>query len=101
MDAIFYDDSILYLGEYVSKADGLLRGFETGRDGERAFKELRKRFKEARQPLWGQASFELQSDGTFNMKWGYENCDEHGNTKFDEKEYHRIHEERRRRLNVK
>ena len=101
MDAIFYDDSILYFGEYLSATDGLPRDFETSSAAERAFEAIRRRFKETGQPLWGQACFVLQSDGKFNVKWGYENCDEQGNTKFDEAEYHRIHEERRSRLNAK
>ena len=100
MEAIFYPDSITYLGEYERQADGKSRSFGTTRSGERAFRELRKKFKEAGKQLWGQAVFEIRSDGKFNMKWGYENCDENGNTVFDEDEYLKRSEERRKRLTV-
>ena len=46
-------------------------------------------------------SFELQSEGEFKMTWGYENCDENGDTRFDEEEYMRLDEQRRQRANRK
>jgi hypothetical protein len=97
VEAIFFSDSIDFETEYVSET-GKFRGFATTMAGDRAFKQLRRRFKEAGKPVWGQACFELQSDGTFSMKWGYENCDANGDTIFDEETWSRRHEERRQRL---
>jgi hypothetical protein len=77
-----------------------LRDFGTIVRGERAFRELRRKFKETGKPLWGQASFELHSDGKFKMKWGYDNCDENGDTIFNEEEELKRSEERRKRLTV-
>jgi hypothetical protein len=98
MDVIFYSDGSTYEGEYIRKADGKLRGFATSPSGERAFRELRRMFKESDKALWGQASFELHPDGKFKMKWGYDNCDENGDTIFNEEEELRRCEERRKRL---
>lgn len=97
-DAIFYPNSSIYEAEYVRLADGKIRDVLPTNDGDRAFRELRKLFKQAGQRVWGQASFELRPDGTFNMRWGYENCDANGNTRFDEDEELRRHEKRRLRL---
>ncbi|MBL8816783.1 MAG: hypothetical protein JNL58_12185 [Planctomyces sp.] len=55
-------------------------------------------FKGAGKPLWGRASFELTSNGKFNMKWGYEDCDNDGYAIFDEAIELRKSEERHRRL---
>jgi len=98
MEVIFYPHSSTYVGEYTRKADGVPRDFETSHSAQRAFREIRKKFKEAGKPLWGRAWFELQPDGRFNMKWGYDNCDENGDTRFDKKEEFKRHEERHRRL---
>src|SRR5262249_52738512 len=98
MVAVFYADSITYFGEYTSAADGRLKDFGTLREAQRAFREIRKRFREAGKPLWGQATFELKSDGKFNIKWGYDNCDENGDTRFDDENYKKQDEERRKRL---
>lgn len=97
VDAVFFSDSSDYVGEYATSSDKST-DFEVTMEVTRAFKELRRKFKESGKPLWGQASFELQSDGKFNMKWGYDNCDESGNTIWDEQEWHRRQEERRIRL---
>lgn len=97
VDAVFYSDGITFLGEYT-RADGVLRSFETGRSGDKALRELRSRFKDARQPVWGQAHFELCADGKFNMRFGYENCDSNGDTVFDEDRYVQMVEERHKRL---
>jgi hypothetical protein len=97
VDAVFFADSSDYVGEYASSS-GRSVDFEITMEVTRGFKELRRKFKESGKPLWGQASFELHSDGKFNMKWGYNNCDENGNTIWDEQEWHRRQEERRNRL---
>jgi hypothetical protein len=97
-EALFYPNSSTYEAEYTRKVDGVARGFQPTDNGGRAFRQLRKKFKEAGKPLWGKACFELHSDGKFNMKWGYENCNENGDTIFNEEEELRRHEERRKRL---
>jgi|SRR5271157_3578627 len=98
MEAIFYNNSSTYFGEYTRKADGKLRDFGTTRSGERAFREARRRFRDAGNKPWGRATFELFPDGKFIMKLGYDGCDENGDTVFDEVEELRRHEERRNRL---
>jgi hypothetical protein len=98
MDVIFYPGSSIYLGEYTRKADGAPRSFGTTKSGERAFRELRNKFKESGKQLWGQAYFELHSDGKFDMKWGYDDCDENGDTRFDEEKEFKRNEERFKRL---
>ena len=98
MEAIFYSGSSTYLGEYTRKADGKLRSFATASSGERGFRELRKKFKQAGKPLWGSACFEMQSSGRFNMKFGYEDCDENGDTRFDADEELKRAEARHKRL---
>lgn len=81
-------------GTYRSEA-GKLRGFATSKNCHRAFRELRRKFEEAGQPIWGQAHFVLYSDGKFNMKWGYENCDANGDTLYDDEAWARRQEKRR------
>jgi hypothetical protein len=97
-EALFFQDSSTYEAEYTRKADGKQRGFQPSSGGSRAFRELRKKFKEAGKPVWGRACFQLNSNGTFNMKWGYDNCDENGDTLFSEEDELKRHEERRKRL---
>jgi hypothetical protein len=96
-EATFFSDSIDFSGEYIP-TKGSPRSFKVGREITNAFEELRQRFKEAGKPLWGQAIFELQSDGKFNMKWGYDNCDENGDTIWNQEKWSRLQEERRLRL---
>ena len=98
IEAIFYSECITYDAEYNRKADGKARSFATTLDGDRAFRELRKLFKSSGVPVWGRACFELQPDGKFVMKWGYDNCDDNGDTLFDAEQELRRHEERRMRL---
>src|SRR5262249_44676857 len=100
MEAIFYSGSSTYFGEYRRTSDGKPRDFPTTAQGERAFRDLRKKFKEAAKRLWGQARFEFHADGKFNIKWVYENCDENGDTIFNEEREMKRHEERRKRLSA-
>ena len=79
-EAIFYLQSIVYEAGYTRKSDGMVRGFQPASGGSRAFRELRKRFKDAGKPLWGRACFRSWPDGTFNMKWGYDGCGTASNT---------------------
>jgi hypothetical protein len=97
MDAIFFDDSVTYFGEYTTP-DGRLKGFGPDRDGQLAFRELRRKFADVGKPLWGQAAFEMNAEGKFKMSWGYENCDENGDTIFDEEREHQRNDDRRKRL---
>jgi hypothetical protein len=96
-EAIFFENNINFIGEYVSEA-GKERDFAVPLYARRAFQELRRKFKEANQPLWGQASFELCPDGKFSLKWGYDHCDENGNTIWDDVEWGRMQSERHKRL---
>lgn len=83
-EAMFFPDGSTYEAEFTRKFDGKVRSFLPKDGGDRAFRQLRKKFKDAGKPLWGKARFDLRPDGTFNMKWGYEDCDEEGYLKFNE-----------------
>jgi hypothetical protein len=96
--AIFYSDSSTYEAEYVREADGRAIGFQQASDGARAIRELRKAFRLAGLPVWGQVRFIVRSDGSFNAQWGYDGCDANGDLPFDEEAELRRHEERRQRL---
>ena len=97
IDIIFFSGMIASYGEFIS-SDGKLRDFQTSWNIQRTFMELRAKFKESGKPVWGQATFEITSDGKFSMKWGYENCDANGDTVFDEEREHQREETRRLRL---
>ena len=97
MEAIFYTDSIDFDAEYTRET-GQVASFGINLATSRVFRALRKQFKEAGQPVWGQARFELRADGKFNMTFGYENCDEKGDTIFDAEKWHQRQAERRKRL---
>lgn len=100
IQAVFFPESSEYHGEYVTES-GEEQDCEVTMEASRAFRDLRRKFKDAGQPLWGQAHFELFPTGKFNMKWGYENCDKNGDTIWNEDEWHRQLEERRNRLSQK
>ncbi len=99
IDIIFFPGMITSFGEYTTSS-GSLKDFTTSWNIQRTFMELRAKFKEANTPLWGQATFNLTSEGKFSMSWGYENCDENGDTIFDEDREHQREESRRLRLNA-
>lgn len=96
--ALFFADGSTYEAEYVRQADGVARSFVPEDDGDRAVRELRKAFRQAGHPVWGQVRFTLRSDGSFNAEWGYEGCDANGDLPFDEETELRRHEQRQRRL---
>jgi len=98
MEAVFFCDAIDYYGEYTRKVNGVARGFQTILRGERAFRDLRKLFKDVGQPLWCKACFDLDENGKFNMKFEYDDCDDDGFARFDEIEQLRQDEERNQRL---
>ena len=97
-EALFYPDSSTYEAEYVRLSDGEAISFQPASDGDRAIRELRKAFRQAGKPVWGQVRFLLRADGSFNAQWGYEGCDANGDLPFDEENAFRRHEERRLRL---
>jgi hypothetical protein len=97
-EAIFFSGSSIYEAEYTRRSDGVVLSFQPTSAGSRALRQLRKKFKEAGKRLWGQARFELRPDGKFNMQWGYENCDDNGDTRFDEEAELQRSEQRRLRL---
>lgn len=97
-EVIFFSRSIVFEAEYTRKADRVARSFLPARSGQRAFRQLRERFEGAGKKLWGRASFELRPDGAFNLKWGYDDCDENGFALFDADEEVRRSEARQRRL---
>jgi hypothetical protein len=97
-EAIYFSDSSLYEAEYSRKTDGVPRSFEPAEEGIDAFDALRQRFVDAGQPVWGRAVLELNHDGTFGIKWGYDDCDANGDTIFDEEQELARRDARRRRL---
>jgi hypothetical protein len=100
IEAIFYSDSITWETEYNREGGGLA-SFAMPSRANSAFREIRRKFKEAGLPVWGQARFELNAGGKFKMTWGYDNCDKNGDTIFDEAEWSRRHDERTKRLSGK
>lgn len=93
--ALFYADSSTYEAEYV-RPDGIARSFAP--DGDRAIREMRRLFKQAGRPVWGQMWFLLRADGSFNVQLGYDGCDPNGDLPFDAPAELRRHEDRRLRL---
>jgi hypothetical protein len=68
-EAIFFAEGSTYEAEYTRMTDGKARSFLPNDDGDEAFRQLRKKFKDAGKPFWGKARFELYPDGTFDMQW--------------------------------
>jgi hypothetical protein len=97
-EAIFFADGSIYEAEYVRTQDGKVVGFHTASDGPKVFRELRKLFKSQGKKLWGKARFHMSSDGTFDLKFDYDNCDPEGNAIFDEEQELARHIARHRRL---
>jgi hypothetical protein len=100
LHAMFYEDGSTYEAEYARQKDGKAIGLATSSDGSRAIRDMRKAFRLAGQPVWGQLLFVLRADGTFNCKWSYEGCDANGDLPFDEEEKIRRHDNRRHRFNA-
>lgn len=100
MEAIFYSESSTYIGEYTRSVDGKARSFPTSGKGSRAFRALRERFREEGKPLWGRARFDLRPDGTFDIQWIYDNCDENGDTIFDPEQERKESDARYARLSA-
>lgn len=98
IDAVYYPEGADYDGEYITEAGKERSGGVTIK-ATQVFDELRRKFKDAGHRVWGRATFELHSDGAFNMKWDYDNCDENGDKIWDPDEWSRQQDERRLRLN--
>jgi hypothetical protein len=86
MEAVFYSDHIDYYGEYAASDESKPQSYLTGRDGRRAFEELRELFKAQSKPVWCRAHFVLGADGKFKMELGYDDCDANGNARYDAEE---------------
>lgn len=99
-EATFYPGSSMYEAEYVGKKEGKARNLSPAEDGEEAFHELRKLFKAAGKPLWGRAVFTIFPSGKFDMKFGYDECDEKGNAIYNREEKMRRVLDRAKRLNA-
>ena len=98
LEAVFFSDSSTYLGEYHGKEDGKLASFEVPLSTVRIFRELRTLVRESGKPVWGGVVFSLINSGKFTMNWNYENCDENGDTIFDEEAEHKKHLARNERM---
>lgn len=98
MEVTFHDGSIDYHGEYTRSVDGVPRSFGTPRIARDAFKDIRSLFKQSGKPLWGSATFNLDSNGQFNMKWNYDDCDENGYARYDSEAWLKRQEEDQYRL---
>jgi hypothetical protein len=91
MDAIFYDGSVSYYGAYLVSNEEYCTDFDTNRDAERAFREMRGLWLKCGKVPWGRARFNLFSTGKFNLQLSYDDSDENGFARFDEDadmEYH-------------
>lgn len=98
LEVVFYPDGSQVTGEYARKSDGKTRDLGASIASLRAFSDLRNQFKKEQRPLWGRATFEMSADGKFNLKWGYDDCDENGFAIFDDEAAQRKFEERFKRL---
>lgn len=97
IEAVFYDGTRDYYAEYLSEA-GKVRSFRMDLEPPRTLRELRQKFKDSGQPVWGQMRFELLPSGKFNLHWGYENCDANGDTIFIAEEWHKREDSHRHRV---
>jgi hypothetical protein len=95
--AVFYADSISWYPESVT-ASGKLESVDCNRDLRWAFQDFRQAFREAGKLAWGEVVFTMHADGTINVQFKYENCDENGNRIWDAEEWSRRHDEWVRRL---
>jgi hypothetical protein len=98
MEAVFYPNSIGYTGDYTATDGGKLKSYATGTPGEIAFRELRELFRNAGQPVWCRAQFEIRSDGKFTMDWNYDDSDENGDARLNEDNFLKEKKARRDRL---
>jgi hypothetical protein len=84
IDVVFYSEHARFWGEYLPSSGPPSKSFTTTRECRAAFEGIRQKFKDAGKALWCRAHFELQANGKFDMKWGYDGCDAAGFAKFDE-----------------
>ena len=86
VEAIYFSDSSVYEAEYTRKADGVPRDFETPEQCLDAFDVRRDNDLSTPDSRCGGGPClnSNQVDGTFRVKWGYDDCDANGDTIFDE-----------------
>jgi hypothetical protein len=84
MDAIFYDGSVSYYGSYLVGEEEFCTDFETSRDAQKAFREMRALWATAGKMPWCRARFNLYSTGKFDLELSYDDSDENGFARFDE-----------------
>ena len=99
VEVAYFTEHSRYDGEYTG-ADGKATGsLEVVDDVRHAFDEARELFRLQGKLPWGRARFDLTSQGSFKMKWIYDDCDDQGFARFDEaKELKRARERRKRLL---
>lgn len=98
IDAVFYPDASFYYGEYTPQSGGPARSFGATFEAQEIFREMRDACRAGGQPVWGQATFLLWSNGQFSLEFSYADCDENGDKHFDEEEYLAFESERFKRL---
>lgn len=86
VEAVFFPESITFVGEYSAENGSHPTGFEVGLKLIRAFRGLRELFRSTGKPVWCRAKFEMSCDGKFKMNWGYDGCDKDGFAPFDEEQ---------------
>jgi hypothetical protein len=84
LDAISYDGCVSYDGSYLVGNEEYCTDFETNRDAERAFREMRALWMKAGKVAWCRARFVLFSTGKFKLQLSYDDSDENGFARFDE-----------------
>lgn len=103
IDAVYWIDdkgfrSMTYFGEYVRKSDGKPKDLAVPDEMDDRLDEIRYLSSESGTAPWGQACFEVQSNGQFSLSYSYEDCDEQGNRRYKSEVYHAMQEARRLRL---
>jgi Protein of unknown function, DUF600 len=84
VESTFFTEHVRFEAEYLPYAGAPSKSFSIDSDGRGAFCEIRERFKQAGKKLWCRTRFQIESDGRFDMFWGYDDCDENGFARFDE-----------------
>ncbi len=87
IDAVFYPETSHYYGEYVPQVGASPRGFGPTLEAQEILRDMRDACHASGQPVWGQATFTLWLSGKFSLTFGYANCDENGDTRFNEEEF--------------
>ncbi len=99
VEVIYYPENVNYFGEFLH-SDNRIGSFHLGYELICSIDDLRQKFRDAGQPVWGSVVFELHADGKFSCKWSYDNCDENGNRRWDADEWTRMQNERSERITM-